>query len=46
MLRCSLNRAGHLSRDCLIRTKRLGTDGGVESLKVAEEAFRDALFSY
>jgi hypothetical protein len=38
-LRCrSLDCARELARHCLTRTKRLGTDGLVESLEIFQEA--------
>lgn len=44
VLRGSLNRTGHLSRYCLIRSKRFGTNRGIDRLEVIEKAFRDSPF--
>ena len=43
-LRCCLNRTGHLSRYCLIGTKRFGANRGIDRLKVVEKTFRNSLF--
>lgn len=44
VLRCCLNRTGHLSGYSLIGTKRFGTNRGIDGLKVVEKSLRDSLF--